>query len=460
MVKITVWLALSSLVLPFSGVLAAGNVSQSSLSWLQVLGRNLVYQNKQVVNKMNDWFADRVIDLNKNLDKRLVLGSKILETTNTIYGAPVKLVSRWILSNPFPRVAGEYEGQEVKSEFANAPATSMFNAMTSLSSIFRNLLVNSIKKVSQGNSLIVMYLSPEEKKEGIASGTAAGQATGGIRVITETEKVVYVEKIIGSIASSTPAIPSDFLQRNDFLVEKEGMYFYGNNKFGGSISFDPGTIIDFSGTSMFNLPFTIGGGGGGGSSTVINNTGVTDHGVLTGLTDDDHTQYGALAQDEVVTGEWIFSGNLNVVSVTTTGTLAVAGYASSTGGLYTQGDLHVGGTASFDGLVSGAGVTLAQQNFWNTTSTWAYYDTNWNRNYNATTTLNGFAPGDYISYTNWYASTTREAMRLNGQTSDYYATSSGLFTKLAVSEFGTYFDSEYNATTTLNGFTPGNYLTL
>nr|NIV39025.1 hypothetical protein [Anaerolineae bacterium] len=33
-----------------------------------------------------------------------------------------------------------------------------------------------------------------------------------------------------------------------------------------------------------------GGGGGGG--------GVTDHGALSGLEDDDHTQYGALAQNE------------------------------------------------------------------------------------------------------------------------------------------------------------------
>lgn len=38
-----------------------------------------------------------------------------------------------------------------------------------------------------------------------------------------------------------------------------------------------------------------GGGGGGGTS---------DHGLLTGLGDDDHPQYGALGQNEVVTGSW------------------------------------------------------------------------------------------------------------------------------------------------------------
>ena len=33
-------------------------------------------------------------------------------------------------------------------------------------------------------------------------------------------------------------------------------------------------------------------------------TGVSDHGLLTGLADDDHTQYGALAQAEIITGLW------------------------------------------------------------------------------------------------------------------------------------------------------------
>ena len=32
--------------------------------------------------------------------------------------------------------------------------------------------------------------------------------------------------------------------------------------------------------------------------------GVADHGLLIGLADDDHTQYGALAQAEVITGLW------------------------------------------------------------------------------------------------------------------------------------------------------------
>jgi len=46
------------------------------------------------------------------------------------------------------------------------------------------------------------------------------------------------------------------------------------------------------------------------------------------------------------------SGDTSLASATTTGTLYVTSYASSTGGLFTQGDLHAGGTASFDGSVT------------------------------------------------------------------------------------------------------------
>lgn len=38
--------------------------------------------------------------------------------------------------------------------------------------------------------------------------------------------------------------------------------------------------------------------------------GVTDHGALTGLADDDHPQYAALAQDETIAGEWRFDAGL------------------------------------------------------------------------------------------------------------------------------------------------------
>jgi len=75
---------------------------------------------------------------------------------------------------------------------------------------------------------------------------------------------------------------------------------------------------------------------------------------------------------------------------------------------------------------------LAQQNFWNSTSTWTAYDTNWARNANATSTYPGFA-SQFASY---YNATTTQA------------------------GFANQFAQYYNATTTLNGFTPSNYLAL
>ena len=42
--------------------------------------------------------------------------------------------------------------------------------------------------------------------------------------------------------------------------------------------------------------------------------GVTDHGALTGLADDDHTQYGALAQAETVAALWTFSAGLKLAA--------------------------------------------------------------------------------------------------------------------------------------------------
>lgn len=58
----------------------------------------------------------------------------------------------------------------------------------------------------------------------------------------------------------------------------------------------------------------------------------TDHGGLTGLLDDDHTQYGALAQNETVTGTWTFYGSSTApYFVATSTTIAsVFPYASTT----------------------------------------------------------------------------------------------------------------------------------
>ena len=42
--------------------------------------------------------------------------------------------------------------------------------------------------------------------------------------------------------------------------------------------------------------------------------GVTDHGALTGLADDDHPQYAAIAQNETVSGTWTFSNPITIGS--------------------------------------------------------------------------------------------------------------------------------------------------
>ena len=41
-----------------------------------------------------------------------------------------------------------------------------------------------------------------------------------------------------------------------------------------------------------------------------------DHGLLVGLSDDDHPQYAALAQDEAITGDWTFSGTVDLSGAT------------------------------------------------------------------------------------------------------------------------------------------------
>lgn len=69
--------------------------------------------------------------------------------------------------------------------------------------------------------------------------------------------------------------------------------------------------------------------------------------------------------------------------------------------------------------------TSSEQYFWNTTSTWHAFDSNWARNYNATTTLNGFTnnQNDWntaYSWGNWstgiWASSTLSVILSNAQT--------------------------------------------
>ena len=90
----------------------------------------------------------------------------------------------------------------------------------------------------------------------------------------------------------------------------------------------------------------------------------------------------------IVGGDSYFAGLVYIQgSATTSDSLFANGYASSTLGLFTQGNLHLGGTATFDGLLSGTGWTTSNQNFWNTTSTWAGSESEFSKYLNATTTL-------------------------------------------------------------------------
>ena len=82
-----------------------------------------------------------------------------------------------------------------------------------------------------------------------------------------------------------------------------------------------------------------------------------NHGNLSGLTDDDHTQYGALAQDETVTGDWTFTNATTTGSFYITDDLKVASEfdfvnATSTGSLYITNDLTIAGTTSLQTATS------------------------------------------------------------------------------------------------------------
>ena len=151
--------------------------------------------------------------------------------------------------------------------------------------------------------------------------------------VIEIEKVREVEKLVYPDKTENNAT-SDFLSRNNMTTGVAGGLWRGDNRFGGTISFEPGTIIDFSGTNIFNWPFSLGGtsvnvvslgGSTGASGSGSGSSGVSDHGALTGLTDDDHPQYGDLSQNEVATGAWTFSGDLNVADATSTGSINISG---------------------------------------------------------------------------------------------------------------------------------------
>jgi len=102
--------------------------------------------------------------------------------------------------------------------------------------------------------------------------------------------------------------------------------------------------------------------------------GKTDHGALDGLTDDDHTQYGNLSQDESVTGAWTFQVQPSMTYLTKGSALITDATGKITGTAVSSAEL-----AHLDGQDQGmattdspthVGVTLTGAN----TNTVAYID--------------------------------------------------------------------------------------
>ena len=173
------------------------------------------------------------------------------------------------------------------------------------------------------------------------------------------------------------------------------------------------------------------------------------------------TPGGTWGEKFTVIGGVYFDGG-----ATTTGSLYVGGYASSTTGLFTQGDLHVGGASTFDGLLSGVGWNTSNQNFWNATSTWAGFFSQFNIYANASSTIGNKSfsglegsPSDVITAgtgLSWAGNT----LNATGGGGTWATTSEDYFWNNTST--WAYYDvnwaRNYNATTTLNGFTPADYL--
>jgi len=95
------------------------------------------------------------------------------------------------------------------------------------------------------------------------------------REVKTVEQVKVIERVINTIErvetivyNNGPAKdndnlennnPSKFIKKNFLEAGFDSAEFVGDTKFDGTVSFEPGTVIDFSGTHMFNLPFTTGG---------------------------------------------------------------------------------------------------------------------------------------------------------------------------------------------------------
>ncbi len=95
------------------------------------------------------------------------------------------------------------------------------------------------------------------------------------------------------------------------------------------------------------------GAGGAGDSQID----FIDNGVVAfTLGNDDDVNLFKIAQDTFGTNDLFTLDNAG--NATTTRNIGVGGYASTTGGLFTQGDLHVGGNSTFDGSLTAVGTNI------------------------------------------------------------------------------------------------------
>ncbi len=137
-------------------------------------------------------------------------------------------------------------------------------------------------------------------------------------------------------ANSTSSIylqTSDFIMKNFFTTGKVGASLVGDNFVSGTLAFAPGTIIDFSGTNVFNWPHTYSGGG-------------TDFSIVPRKN-----------VSETITGNWTFfnaSINSLMADLATMSNLQVNGNSTTTGTVSIGSRLGLGG--EYFGSLLGAGL--------------------------------------------------------------------------------------------------------